>query len=59
MGWISLVLIVAAGGALWFCWPAISDVIQLQRHNARISALTKQTKRDMDNLARRQRKSRW
>lgn len=59
MGWVIFLLIVFAAAALWFCWPAISDVIELKRHNARISALTKQTKRDMDNLARKQRKDGW
>jgi hypothetical protein len=61
MGSIIGLLLMLLGGVIWFwfCWPAISDVIKLKRHNARISALTKQTKRDMDNLARRQRKDGW
>ncbi len=61
MGSIIGLLLMLIGGVIWFwfSWPAISDVIKLKRHNARISALTKQTKRDMDNLARRQRKDGW
>jgi hypothetical protein len=56
---IILLLLVGVGTAVWFALPAITDVLQLKRQNARISAITKQTKRDMDNLARRQRKDGW
>jgi hypothetical protein len=56
---IFLLLMVAVGSVTWFALPAVMDSIELQRQNLRISALTKQTKRDMDNLARQQRKDGW
>lgn len=56
---IILLLLVGVGTAVWFALPAVTDVLQLKRQNARISAITKQTKHDMDNLARRQRKDGW
>ena len=54
-----LIAIIIASSLGWFFYPALMDVVKLERENARISALTKQTKRDMDNLARRQRKDGW
>jgi hypothetical protein len=51
-----LIAIIIASGLSWFYYPALMDVVKLERENARIAALTKQTKRDMDNLARRQRR---
>lgn len=56
---IIFLLIVISGALAWFFLPAIWDIVQLKRQNARIQALTKQTKRDMDNLARRQRQDEW
>jgi len=56
---VILLLLAGVGSVVWFALPAITDVLQLKRQNARISAITKQTKRDMDNLARRQRKDGW
>jgi hypothetical protein len=53
-----LIILLLVGAVVWFVFPAVLDV-KLRRQNARISALTKQTKRDMDNLARRQRKDGW
>lgn len=56
---IVLCLLAVTGSVIWFALPAATDVLQLKRQNARISALTKQTKRDMDNLARRQQRDDW
>ncbi|MDQ6525550.1 hypothetical protein RB608_18165 [Nocardioides sp. LHD-245] len=54
-----VVTLVVAGSLVWFFLPAAIDTITLKRQNTRISAITKQTKRDMDNLARRQRRDGW
>ena len=56
---VILILLAAVGSAVWFFGPAATDTVKLKRQNARISAITKQTKRDMDNLARRQRRDGW
>lgn len=56
---VILILLAGVGTAVWFFLPAATDAVQLKRQNTRISAITKQTKRDMDNLARRQRRDGW
>lgn len=60
MGFLIFLLLMAiVGTVVWFALPAVMDSLKLERQNLRISTLTKQTKRDMDNLARRQRKDGW
>ena len=56
---VILIMLAVIGSAVWFFLPAAADTLKLKRQNARISAITKQTKRDMDNLARRQRRDGW
>ena len=54
-----LLLVGAAGLGAWFFVPVMADALRQQRANYRIEAIAKRTKRDMDALARRQRRGGW
>jgi hypothetical protein len=60
IGFLVFLLVVAAlGAATWFYGPQLNDWAKLKQQNARVVRITKQTKRDMDDLARRQRRGEW